>query len=241
MGTSTPADIFELILKRDTATYKAFLGFSALPISFLLSAKEQYLHTDEIAMYESIQADRRRKSFLQGRYITKKVLSPYLNEQNLANIRIKSGVFNQPLVVYAGENSALISIAHTDAYAACLAFPDEHPMGIDLEQVNTRAREDILSQMTVHEQKLNRGEEEDIFYTRLWSVKESLSKVLKTGLLVPLQILEIDSMETHAGYTISTFTNFAQYKALSFLRKGHICSITLPQRTSCDLSSVIPG
>jgi 4'-phosphopantetheinyl transferase len=239
MATSAELHLFKLNLKRETRNYNAYIGFSSLSPSFLDAQKAYFLQPSEIATYESIQSDRRKKSFLQGRYIAKEIVSAYLQEEDLTKIGIKSGVFNQPLVVYPSQSSPLISIAHTNQYAVCLVFPDEHPMGIDLEQIGPTAKEDISSQMTLHEQRLNTDEEENTFYTRLWSVKESLSKVLKTGLLIPLEILEIATMQVKEGYTVSTFTNFIQYKTLSFFWKNQICSITLPKETNFEISSLL--
>jgi phosphopantetheinyl transferase len=232
-------DIFELCLVRDLHIYKGYVGFTQLTPEILLSAKEHFLQPGEITIYENLKSDRRRRSFLQGRFIAKQVVTAYVEEEKLTSIGIKPGVFNQPLVSYESSATPLISIAHSDSYAICLAFSDEHPMGIDLERIDSMAKVNIGSQMTRAEKTLNPGEDENTFYTRLWSIKESLSKVLKTGLLIPLEILEVASLQVCAGYTVSNFTNFPQYKALSFCWDNHTCSITLPRETNSDIQSLI--
>jgi phosphopantetheinyl transferase len=228
-------EIFELYLERSNKHYQAFLGFSSTDFYSLLANKEQYLHQQELDLYQYFEQERRKKTFLQGRYIAKKVLSAYLHEENLKNIRIKSGVFDQPLVIYQTLDTPMISISHTSNSAVCLACSDEHPVGIDLEAISQNSKENIGSQLTFYEKNLNvaLNEEENKFYTRIWSIKEALSKVLKTGLMTPFEIFQIASIhqDSSLGFTISTFTNFSQYKGISFLWKNNVCSIILPKET----------
>lgn len=227
-------------LFREEGHLQAWLGFSNVPATDLHHTKEEFLHEKEIALLKEMPAARRQRSFLHGRYIAKKTLMPYLHEPDARRILIKPGVFQQPIIEYPAFNLPVLSIAHADSLAACLVFPQEHPMGIDIELISASAKEHITSQLTASEIELFAigREDESSFYTRLWTIKEALSKVMRTGLMTPLVIFEIDSIEYYNTHSVSFFKNFSQYKAISFLRRGNVCSIVLPKYTKINITNI---
>ncbi len=226
---------FDIQLYRENWSATACLGFRENTTNDI--SPKQYLSEFEIEVYQSIQYEKRKKDYLAGRYIAKKVLSRYLQEENLTRITIKWGVFNQPLLVYPVSNPPKISITHTHTHSACLVFPQEHPMGIDMEPCSNRDYKSIEPQLTENEKLLGKSTKENIaeFYIRLWTIKEALSKVFQTGLTVPLEIYEIAEIRNFGPYSVSTFKNFLQYKAISFLWKGNVCSIAMPEKTVFDV------
>ncbi|MDO1449030.1 4'-phosphopantetheinyl transferase superfamily protein [Rhodocytophaga aerolata] len=241
-STEAHAELYKLQLTRREGDFFSTMGFSNNVYSDLHTSKEAFLHPLELEQFSKLLYERKKQSFLQGRFLAKKVLANYLDEKDHQRIVIKSGIFGQPLVCYATSEKPAISMAHTHEYAVVLAFPEEHPMGIDIETITPDAKENIGSQLTYFERSLNStlGEDDAIFYTRLWTIKEALSKVLKTGLMVPMEIYEINSMAimSDKGSAHSTFTNFTQYKAFSFIRKNTVCSVVLPRETT--ICSIIP-
>nr|WP_262919035.1 4'-phosphopantetheinyl transferase superfamily protein [Tunicatimonas sp. TK19036] len=108
-------------------------------------------------------------------------------------------------------------------------------MAIDIEKLKMENPQHISSQTTDHERRLLSiaGENEAHFYTRLWTIKEALSKVLTTGLMVPLEIYQVEDITYKNGYTVSTFTNFEQYKAISLIYASWVCTLVLPKNTDC--------
>lgn len=71
----------------------------------------------------------------------------------------------------------------------------------------------------------------------LWTAKEALSKILRCGLMVPFQLLEVENMEHQAYFTEVFFRNFYQYKAVSFkIQDNIIGSIACPRKTSLEQS-----
>lgn len=226
----------DIKLTRELWSANACLGLCDNEISFINPT--QYLSEYEIEIYNSIKYKKRKKDYLAGRYIAKKVLSRYLQEQDLTKITIKWGVFNQPLLVYPEKNPPKFSLSHTCTHSVCLVFPQEHPMGIDIEPNTYSNYQSIETLLTEKEKLLIRGIPEDIgvFYTLLWTIKEALSKVLQTGLTVPVEIYEIAEIQKIGRYYVSTFKNFMQYKTISFRWKGNICSFVLPEKTLCELN-----
>ena len=50
-----------------------------------------------------------------------------------------------------------------------------------------------------------------------WTLKEALSKILRTGMTTPFDIFSIKELKQEKLGWISSFQNFAQYQGLSFL------------------------
>jgi 4'-phosphopantetheinyl transferase EntD len=129
--------------------------------------------------------------------------------------------------------NAQVSISHSGAWAAALAFPEAHPMAIDIEVFRDAQQAVIRANMTESELDLiaATGVNETMRLTLLWTIKESLSKVLRSGLMAPFAIYAIEEMTEQGDMLVSTFKHFAQYRCLSFAI-GHLgVSISFPKRT----------
>ncbi len=240
MGRISKSSIIKLKLTRENWHSTAFLRLSE-PNAYTKLLAEKYLHKSEYEIFDGFEYEARKKSFLQGRYVAKKALSHFLEEPDLTKIIVKSGVFNQPMLNYPIAEPPGFSISHSLSGTCCLVFPQEHPMGIDIQSKVDYAIEAIDSQLTDEEKMLSRRSDmrDDIFYIKLWTIKEALSKVLTTGLTSPMEIYEIDNISKKDEFYYSTFKNFTQYKAISFIWAGNVCSFVLPLKTKCDLDELI--
>lgn len=225
-------------------TYKADLsldvGFCLSRITFqqLKEDPTSFLHPTEETRYRGLSHPRRQHSYLLGRYCAKQAIMACHNNINERKIAIQAGVFDQPVVVSGPHPSFQVSISHTDSLGTALAFPEIHPMAIDVETICPSKREAIKSQLTLTEQKLGAflQYDEATQLTLLWTVKEALSKALRCGLTVPFEILEVDTLRKEKkDFVISTFKNFKQYHALSFCLGESVCSIVHPLSTSFDI------
>ena len=110
-------------------------------------------------------------------------------------------------------------------------MPD--PLGVDLEKIDSGNIEVLENQMSTMEKKISllplpRAAR----VTLIWTAKEALSKVLKTGLITPLEVFEIEKFEHLASNCVAGYYKFfPQYKVVSFIVKGYICSIVYPAVT----------
>lgn len=234
-------NVLPISLTRENWKGKAYIGLfngddQQLPFP------HAYLHKSELEKYVQIKLEQRKQSFIAGRLVAKQTLSYLFKENDLTKIAIKPGIFNQPLIDY--HNNQLkykISLSHSSDQSICLVFPEEHPMGIDMETVRKNSGMDIASQLTSYEKSLWQNDAMDIdtFYVLLWTIKEALSKVLHTGLTVPLEIYEIEHIAKKRNFYISTFKNFGQYKVISFRKGSNVYSFALPLKTDCDLVNLI--
>ncbi|MCO6489060.1 MAG: 4-phosphopantetheinyl transferase family protein, partial [Phaeodactylibacter sp.] len=80
------------------------------------------------------------------------------------------------------------------------------------------------------------GLPEIIGFTLLWTIKEGVSKTLRTGLTMDFKVLTVKSMKW-AGKAIETaYRTSSQYKAFSCYNQDHALSFILPRKTKADLS-----
>ncbi|HEY6872557.1 MAG TPA: 4'-phosphopantetheinyl transferase superfamily protein [Geobacteraceae bacterium] len=231
------ATIGRISLQRAGMTFQA--GLCICRCRFASShAVRAVLSKGELKHLDRLVFEQRRRSYAMGRYAAKKALS-VLSDENPEDIHIEHGIFNNPIMRGVGQEIFDVSITHSSEFAAALVFPASHPMGIDIEPVDLTKTSVIESELTANELNLLRNFAHPAGYaervTAAWTIKESLSKVLRTGLTVPFFIYELATMdESDSGY-VSTFKHFGQYKGLTFVLGDHVCSITCPRKTECQL------
>jgi 4'-phosphopantetheinyl transferase len=230
---------FSLELYRKHDSIKANLAFVyADHYANILSNIEHVLHAGEIAYFTNLKAEKRRLSYLIGRYAAKTAICQYLSETDMTAIAIERGIFDQPLVKFSSADCPDVTISHCDHLAVGIAFEPGHIMGVDIECIDLSKTHVFRSQLTDPEVSKSESNFDDyrIGYHLMWTAKESLSKAIKCGLTVPFSILEIDQIDkiNQDGF-VFTFKNFAQYKCFSWLIKEHLLSIVLPRKTETDL------
>ena len=195
---------------------------------------EKFLHIKEKEYLNNLVYPQRKLSYLLGRYCAKQVLCQQFRGTAMSDILINPGVFGQPIVRSLHTPSAQVSIAHSKNLGVALAFEAIHPMGIDIEIVSPETVSTVLPELTQQEKALLQEKWQiasGCRYTWIWTVKEALGKILKTGLMTPLFIYEIDDIRYQNAYILAKYKNFPQYQALSFFYKDAIVSIALPQAT----------
>jgi len=226
----------KITLRRTNEQFIAAYSFVRDPFPELL----QYgplLHVTELQHYHSLKAAASRASYLLGRASAKWAIAGLTQEVNLSSICIKPGVFQFPVVTCKSELNIQTSISHCSETGAALAFPEAHPMGIDLEKAMPDKMEALKEYISPKEEALLEkcGLPPLIGYNLLWTVKEGLSKVLKTGLMIEFTLLAVDSLQKSGAAYLSTFQHLHQYKAISFCCNDYACSIILPRNTQPEL------
>ncbi len=203
-----------------------------------LQQVESALHIIEHKRYESFRTDVRKVSFLLGRYCAKKAIASLYNIQSLNQIYIDSGIFNQPVIKLPNIPNMRVSISHDGVSAVALAFPEEHPMGIDIESIDGDKILEVSAHFTLHEKTLYQGlnHSKTEIDTILWTAKESLSKALKTGLTTGLEIMELGTLEmVNQRYFRGTFTHFFQYQTISVIHGDKVITLLLPRKSIVEL------
>lgn len=227
-----------IMLQRAEENLQAVLCFCSFPAFLPFDDLAEALHPREEAYYKELVVEKRRRNYLIGRYAAKQAVAAFVREKDLRRIAIQPGVFNQPVVRHGTQCNVQVSISHCDDFGAALAFSEIHPMAIDIERINTDKNSVLETHVTGKEQEIIRAfscsYEEKL--TLLWTVKESLSKILKTGLTAPFHIFEISKIEKNCDHAVCYFENFAQYKALSFNLGNYVCSLVSPKKTEMQIN-----
>ncbi|WP_252508900.1 4'-phosphopantetheinyl transferase family protein [Paenibacillus peoriae] len=229
------------MLKREDTVMKAAVSFVHADYNADAPLDREVFHSDECSYFESLVFHRRKSNFVLGRLSAKQAVSVLLSEPDLRNVSVESGVFGQPMLRINGVHSYQVSIAHCDYIGAAVVFPEAHPMGIDIERIDSKRNKTIQSQLTAEEKErisVVRGiEEYSALLTVFWTVKEALSKILRTGFTTSLHVLEMNETRFMDGYFQSTFSHFPQYAAQSYRLGDYICTIVAPRKTEWSMNT----
>ena len=224
-------------LAREDKDYLAHLCIANGLLQDLASHANHFLHPLEKLTYSELSFERRQHSYLLGRYCAKRALNNFIHT-DLKSIYIEAGVFDFPVTHIPIENKWQVSISHCDSLCCTIAFPETHPMGIDIEKVNESNIEFLSSHITEKDRRIicELNIADDKAYTLIWTVKEALSKVLRCGLTSPFDIFDIKQVDSNNTYWFSEFINFPQYKAITFqLSNSVLASIVYPRLTTLHI------
>lgn len=210
----------------------ALVHTSAYPA--LQAQRAVVLHPRERAYFGSLKHERRQISYLTGRCAAKQAAAVLLEEQELAHIEIGSGVFEQPFVRYPSADRPEITISHCDQFAVAVACAAGHVMGLDIECVAEDRLAAVRSQLTPADDcaAATLPGSDVLRSFCLWTMKEALSKAIRSGFMVPFAILAVEQIQTaRVGCYQALFSNFRQYRCDSFVIDTHVVSIVMPKNT----------
>jgi 4'-phosphopantetheinyl transferase len=197
----------------------------------LAARAADFLGHREHDTFRAFEFLRRRAAYLLGRYAAKTALAAIAPHLDPRAIDIVPGCFQQPVVEGGTENIG-VSISHTASAACAVAFPDGHPMGIDLEGIDASRVDVMRTQLSAKELELSRASADTATITTvMWTAKEALSKTLRCGMTVPFALLAVEGVEPVDGGFSGTFRNFAQYRYAARTRDGAVMTIVLPRKT----------
>lgn len=244
---SWPGSTHRLTFDRTSDQYESVLALSREGADRLVDRSSQFLHQRELDRMNGY-AELRCQSFVRGRYCAKKALVSFLGTSDPDEICVDAGVFGQPIV--AGVPNVQVSISHTRTLGAAVAFPESHPVSVDVELVSTDSASTIQDVFTSTEREncdaLPLSWKTACVLT--WSLKEVLSKLLRCGLTAPMQVLEVDAIDADSSsedrspevprWWRATYSNFGQYQGLARVWEGQIVAFGCPRKS---VWSVIPG
>jgi 4'-phosphopantetheinyl transferase EntD len=230
-----PQSPVRLVLQRkDLTTEAVFAWAHTAQYTALHDRRASILHPHELAQYERFTVLRRQSSFLLGRYVAKQALAVLLRESVYTRIEIVPGVFTQPIVKFPALDPVGVSITHAGDLAGALAFPQIHPMAVDIERLEPNNLEAMKSQIVAEELRPEALPQlsELLRCTIIWTAKEALSKVLKCGMMCPFALLETVQLRQDAACYVGYFRHFGQYKFHTWIVPDHVITIVLPKWTT---------
>lgn len=192
--------------------------------------------------FDALEHERRRTSYLLGRHAAKTALAPLVDLADPRAIDIVPGCFQQPVVLAPIAATVGVSISHARTGACAVAFPEGHPMGIDVEEIDPARVETMKTQFVDREiEAIGRLGDEALLSAVVWTAKEALSKVLRCGMTAPFEFLEVSAMVFGDAVASGQFQHFGQYRFQSWIRGGIVVSLVLPRRTHLDLQPQFLG
>jgi 4'-phosphopantetheinyl transferase len=221
----------KLIFNRPDQKFTA--GFCFIKADAPEFADKSLLHPKELSYYYLLRSTQRRLSYLLGRTASKKAIGELIGSDQLASIFIDVGVFDFPVARVPYHANIQVSISHSRDIAVALAFPEEHPLAVDIERIDPDYLEAIESIVSEKEKILLSvcGLDIPTGYTMLWTAKESLSKVIRTGLMLEFDLMEVLAIENLGSCYVLTFLHFSQYKVITLKSDSLICSIVCPKNS----------
>lgn len=226
----------KLLFKRDNHRFS--VGCGIINIEDIDADNTSILHYNENLVFNSYQHVARQKSFKAGRYASKKAIEVLFPGICHSTVEITKGVFDFPIVKSPLINNLQVSLSHSNNICVALAFPEEHPIGIDVDEVQIDSYDIILQHLTEREadilkQDVNRRNELTMV---MWTMKEALSKVLRTGLMIDLKILELDQFSETEDFFFAYYINFHQYKVYAKKFRHIIFSVAMPRNSIVNLT-----
>lgn len=236
-AATSPPDrlVLTVDLRRGENVESAALALAhegALPLC--AADRSSVLHPREAAYFDALPASRRRQDFLLGRLVAKTALRLLRPSLDPPEIEIRPGVFQQPVLLHAGDPPLAVCFTHSGALAAALAFPAGHPLGLDLERIEAGHTEAMRAHIAEDElPPADRAMSEAERYTRVWTVKEAISKILRCGLMTPLALFRLSERQfSEDGRFTGAFVNFRQYRFLSLVTADYALALVHPARTT---------
>lgn len=202
------------------------------------SLASRYLHIQEQQRRLSFEFPQRRDSFTIGRLAAKLALKCHLGDVSPNDIAIGSGVFHQPIVMGASVRCCElgVSISHSDEMCVAVIHHKGHPIGVDVEKLVEADVAHVLSDVDAglrqefFKLSLNEYEAASI----LWGARESLGKVLTTGMTVPPKLYEPTSVtEVGPSFRLS-YKTFTQYQTQVMAIDKAWLAMTFPAQTKID-------
>lgn len=246
--------IIELFRKNNNK-FNVFLNFSCYDLRRSSSSDPTYalyFTSEELEEICSFKSHKRVAEYRSSRLLIKQVSLEVDPSIVPKDVSIEKGVFGQLVLSHPRLANYQVSLSHSHGVSGVVIFPEGHPMGIDIEKED-KARDSVIQrQLTSNELSkfvntplVVGGEAVSLPLVVFWCAKESLSKVLKTGLTSAVTLYEIrgvklaerawesilSAVERDVDFPILevTFKHFLQYKAIVWRQYGFFVAITLPK------------
>jgi 4'-phosphopantetheinyl transferase len=218
--------------------------FSPLSIAIIIDAETDcwptyvaQLTQDEQLLLKSQKTPAARNSFCLGKIAAKTAVKCLLDRE--IEFTIDHGIFGFPIVEpnHFGIN---ISLAHTKHTGIAVCTSQKYPVGIDIEELSSSNNQIIMSTLTKVELGLSNHNNltETVFLHILWTAREALSKVIRTGFLVPMSLLSIKSVTPISKHFKIEFVNFSLFTGLVFCIGNHSVCVVIPTMVSLDIAFI---
>lgn len=156
---------------------------------------ESWFGSRERRVLDGLTVPKRRSEWKAGRLVAKRLLAARFDIDSPARIEILAAEDGAPEAFVDGRKlNASISISHRDDAAACVVASDAR-VGCDLEAIEPRTSRfvrDFFTELERASSEQMAGGLRDRHVALTWSAKESVLKVLRTGLRRDTRNVEVE-------------------------------------------------
>lgn len=146
---------------------------------------------------EEFKLKKRRTEWLAGRFTAKKLISLKTGRPAI-ELPVTYDISHRPLC-----GGMPISITHSCSLAAA-AFADGRLIGADIEKIKSHSA--AWKKECFHPEEIPEGTDDEA--VMVWTLKESVLKLLGLGLTVPLKSVDFSgSVPVYTGKTLERFEN----------------------------------
>ena len=171
-----------------------------------MPAGNRWLTGAEAEWLATMRFRKRRTEYLLRRWVGKQAVATVLgladDEPTAARIEVANRTDGSPIVFLdAAPAVGCVSMSDRAGWAVCLVAEERVDVGCDLELVEPRSDGFVADFLTAAERDAVRaaGAERDVVANLMWSAKESVLKVLRTGLRRDTRSVEITLHRGAAG------------------------------------------
>lgn len=212
---------------------QAKLNICTLHQTYSDQQAQQIFCPNEQETYSCFRKEKRKREIYWSRLMAKKSISQLSlsnsEEKYFSDIEISKGIFSNPLVKGLYKDFQ-VSITHCKDYAGAIAYPEELILGLDMESAGHNKEHSIWEILTEREKRLLPiTMDKEIFTLMMWTAKEALVKLIKLGLSVHFDIMEIDQFKFEEDNCAITFKFFPGIKVFTTVENTLVYSIAYPR------------
>jgi 4'-phosphopantetheinyl transferase EntD len=199
----------------------AFAHVSDLPVSF--DDYMELLSTEELERMRCIGSEKVKRQYCFGRILTKKALASLVGEFTFSDISVLNEKSGCPIIIPLGLGYAT-SITHSNEIIASFVFRNHFSFGIDVENLREGALE-ALASIAMAQDPVPRDLKN---LTIAWTLKESLSKALKSGFRLPFSEFELSSFSQNGDIFNCSYRKYPNFLGIALFDGKNSFALTYP-------------
>lgn len=168
--------------------------------------------------YLSRLCEKKQLEFVRGRCAAKTAIAE-LESDNVAEVSILRGQRGEPIV---SGSDCCVSISHSKNTAVALAFRSDANFGVDIEHVNAKFVKSLRRMTNAIVEHVPDNVRE---LTIAWTLKESLSKCLKTGLTIAFENLAFSEFHKSGEIYTCCFSKYPLFLGKAILKNDVVLAI----------------
>lgn len=187
------------------------------------------LSSKELEIFSKISSQKRQIEFIAGRKACKKALSNFINTETFSSnknyrgfrsysdISILPSNTGSPVITFPELSKLNVSISHSHGIA--IAAVSKNPIGIDIEKINPK-KISALKHMNPDIET-----QDPTLLTVFWTLKEALSKALKTGIVKDFEFYNTKNYQCSNQIHRCEFENFPEYSGIAVTNNEYALAI----------------